>query len=539
MSLLLPMGNDKLPERSIHGLTRKRIHTITSISTSSEMGTLSTVDPAAVHVELATVATTGNVTLSGVQTIDGVAGTDGQTVLVRAQSTAAENGLYTMKSGAWSRLDGAVELTRMVRVLSGSTYGGAWMKLDGAVNPDIDTDTVIYSRLLTGSGTTNRLARWNAGVLAEGITVDDGTRVRVNTVTTSGRVNIGESSAFGAGLFVTNTATGTGSGAGVYGTASMDSGIGVQGNATGSTGVGVDGSGYIGVRGASTNGSAGVTAISTGTAKALLVERNVSAAGSAVASIAQKHASDSGVALLLTQVGSGHGLHVTGGTGRAGYITRNESSATTTVFEILQDHAGNNQGALKVVNDGTGSAAGAGWFESVGGIAVFAESEGRESLYAFRETSGLSTPTAFVWQKHTGDANPALRVRGDGTGSILDLQDNTSTVFQVKDGGVIDASGCGVIRARRTVSANATIAKDNYLILCDSASAGGNFTVTLPAPAAGMEFVLMQISPTTNRTVTIARNGSEKINGVSGNVTLGASYWKYQIWSDGTDWFLK
>lgn len=53
-------------------------------------------------------ATTANITLSGTQTVDGVALVAGDRVLVKNQTTAADNGLYTVASGAWSRtVDGS------------------------------------------------------------------------------------------------------------------------------------------------------------------------------------------------------------------------------------------------------------------------------------------------------------------------------------------------------------------------------------------------------------------------------------------------
>ena len=51
----------------------------------------------------ARVATTANITLSGLQTIDGVTLTDGERVLVWQQSTASQNGIYEASSGNWSR----------------------------------------------------------------------------------------------------------------------------------------------------------------------------------------------------------------------------------------------------------------------------------------------------------------------------------------------------------------------------------------------------------------------------------------------------
>lgn len=48
-------------------------------------------------------ATTANITLSGTQTIDGIALSAGDRVLVKNQSTASQNGIYDVASGAWTR----------------------------------------------------------------------------------------------------------------------------------------------------------------------------------------------------------------------------------------------------------------------------------------------------------------------------------------------------------------------------------------------------------------------------------------------------
>lgn len=48
-------------------------------------------------------ATTGNITLSAPQTIDGVSVIAGDRVLVKNQSTASQNGIYVVAAGAWTR----------------------------------------------------------------------------------------------------------------------------------------------------------------------------------------------------------------------------------------------------------------------------------------------------------------------------------------------------------------------------------------------------------------------------------------------------
>lgn len=74
-------------------------------------------------------ATTANITLSGEQTIDGVACVAGDRVLAKNQSTGAQNGIYVVSAGAWSRsadADADAEVT-----------AGLWVRVEeGSVNAD-------------------------------------------------------------------------------------------------------------------------------------------------------------------------------------------------------------------------------------------------------------------------------------------------------------------------------------------------------------------------------------------------------------------
>lgn len=66
------------------------------------------------------VATTANITLSGLQSIDGVTVAENDRVLVKSQTTGSENGIYTASSGNWSRSvdwDGTHEIARGTQVL--------------------------------------------------------------------------------------------------------------------------------------------------------------------------------------------------------------------------------------------------------------------------------------------------------------------------------------------------------------------------------------------------------------------------------------
>jgi hypothetical protein len=75
--------------------------------------------------------TTANITLSGLQTLDGVTVISGSRVLVKNQTTTSQNGIYLASATAWSRAPDADTwdelISALVFVESGSTLAGsAW-----------------------------------------------------------------------------------------------------------------------------------------------------------------------------------------------------------------------------------------------------------------------------------------------------------------------------------------------------------------------------------------------------------------------------
>jgi len=91
------------------------------------------------------VATTANITLSGTQTIDGVAVSADERVLVKDQSTASQNGIYLCKASTWVRADD---------LAAGANAAGAFTFVEqGSTNADIgfvcttDTATVGTNNL--------------------------------------------------------------------------------------------------------------------------------------------------------------------------------------------------------------------------------------------------------------------------------------------------------------------------------------------------------------------------------------------------------
>lgn len=124
-------------------------------------------------------ATTANITLSNTQTIDGIAVTAGQRVLVKNQTAGAENGIYLCVSGgAWTRVtdfdtntNNEVDLGAEVRVQGGTVNGGTQWKMVTAGAITVGTTALSFET--TG----------NAGVLNYSKTSITSTTARISADT--------------------------------------------------------------------------------------------------------------------------------------------------------------------------------------------------------------------------------------------------------------------------------------------------------------------------------------------------------------------
>lgn len=100
--------------------------------------------------------TTANITLSGVQTIDGVALAVADRVLVRAQTTNTQNGIYVVASGAWTRaadFDAPNEITAgaFFFVEEGDIYADTGWVVSSASVGTIGSDAIEFSQF-SGAG---------------------------------------------------------------------------------------------------------------------------------------------------------------------------------------------------------------------------------------------------------------------------------------------------------------------------------------------------------------------------------------------------
>lgn len=100
------------------------------------------------------VATTANITLSATQTIDGIAVAVGDRVLVKNQTTASQNGIYVVASGAWTRAndaDTAAELNGATVYVTSGTAGAdtAWTMTTDSIT--LGTTSLTFAQINGGT----------------------------------------------------------------------------------------------------------------------------------------------------------------------------------------------------------------------------------------------------------------------------------------------------------------------------------------------------------------------------------------------------
>lgn len=97
------------------------------------------------------VATTADIVLTGLQTIDGVAVTDGDRVLVKTQTNATQNGIYVASAGAWLRSTDANTAENLVAatvlVIAGTANSNTkWTCITSSIV--LGTTNVVFNQLL-------------------------------------------------------------------------------------------------------------------------------------------------------------------------------------------------------------------------------------------------------------------------------------------------------------------------------------------------------------------------------------------------------
>lgn len=138
-------------------------------------------------------ATTANITLSGLQTIDGIALSSGDRVLVKNQTNQTQNGIYEASASGWVRSTdsdtGTEILNSAMLITSGTINAGSQWTCSNTGTITVGTTNITYTQISGGSasyyagtgltlsgntfnittnGVTNNLFRQSAGVSVVG-----------------------------------------------------------------------------------------------------------------------------------------------------------------------------------------------------------------------------------------------------------------------------------------------------------------------------------------------------------------------------------
>ncbi|CAI6086700.1 hypothetical protein [Cohnella sp. JJ-181] len=101
------------------------------------------------------VATTANISLTGLQTVDGVVLVAGDRVLVKNQTTGSQNGIYLAASGAWTRSADADTTAKMaagisVYVRAGTVNAGKTFAMSNASVVMLGTTAITFAEITAG-----------------------------------------------------------------------------------------------------------------------------------------------------------------------------------------------------------------------------------------------------------------------------------------------------------------------------------------------------------------------------------------------------
>ena len=140
-------------------LNSQKITNLATPTAASDAATKGYVDAAQQGLDVkdsVKAATTANITLSGTQTVDGVALSVGDRVLVKNQTTGSENGIYVVASGSWSRAadadaDSEVTAGLFTFVEEGTVNGDAGFSLTTNGSITVGTTALSFSQF-SGAG---------------------------------------------------------------------------------------------------------------------------------------------------------------------------------------------------------------------------------------------------------------------------------------------------------------------------------------------------------------------------------------------------
>ena len=376
--------------------------------------------------------TTANITLSGVQTLDGISTVAGSRVLVKNQTASAENGIYISAAGAWARSADADTWDELISAIcfveSGTTLAGSAWYCTVQPGGTLGTTAVTWSNFSVASvytaGTGLTLSSYQFSITPVGTagTYGSASQVPVFITNASGQVTSVTNTSIGiAGSQITSgtidTARISGSYTGITGVGTLTAGtwnastIGVAYGGTGAATL----TGYV--KGA---GTAALTASST------IPSTDISGLGTMSTQNANNVAITGGTIATLTSpiaVGSGG----TGASTLTGYV---KGAGTTALTASSTIPSGDISGLGTMATQNASSVAITGGTES--GVTHSGDTIG--TYLDYTSVSAPSYAEGRVWYDSTVKA---LTYNNDISGNSLHIGQETQLKVRNSTGSTI------------------------------------------------------------------------------------------------------
>lgn len=546
------------------------------------------------------VATTANITLSGTQTIDGVTLSDGDRILVKDQTDATENGVWSyLSSGAYTREDDAIQAGMLISVLQGTDNGDTLYACTNDTDPTLDTDNVTFALAapVDGSGTGGTITKWSdSDTLTDSQMVDNGATVAIGGVIASlARLEVSESGASRSAIVASYTGT-TLTQAGVK-VAANNGGSGVYAIAASSgNAIWGDAASGIAILGRSDTGEA-IYGYSNDGTRTKPIAKLWSDNASSSCDVLELQIDGSGKIIKGTAGGTerfvvnytGHTTITGNGTGTGLTIISNNTDAAQGVIHLKQSgsygatyldtassgHA--NHASQMIFRRGRGSITSPSTCnngDQLGGFYFRAHNgsdyQQRAGFASFLDgsPSGSSVPTNLIFYtgttgltqqmqlNSTGDlgigmsatgtlgkvaiqasnTSAGLYVNQTSTGAIITADDNGTIAFQVLDGGNTYMRSGRRINTRTLTTSPTTLNATDDLVCVNTSAV--THTITLPTPTTGRKITIKDSAGNAAaRNITINDSGTELIDG-AGTQTISTNYGSLDLVYNGSTWVI-
>jgi len=466
------------------------------------------------------VIASSNITLSGTQTIDGVAVSVGNRVLAVGQTSAVNNGIYVVASGAWARSSdlptGYNASGVFALVEEGTSYAGSgWVCNNASGSAVVGTNPLTFVRFsaagnATPGGSSSQIQFNSSGAFA------GDSYFTFTDISAAPTLVLGDSSNVSSPLLQ-------------VGSLSLDHSLLRPGIIVAS---GVSDQARINVTSQpSTSGQQAVSAIyissnTTASATPTLSTTTISLASTAVSasnSLSINSFSTSNSSQASINLDAAEGVNTGNTSGLEVHVLGNNFAvATSTTTPVAYDFfVSSSTGNVGIGRSGSWSdstlptatldVVGSGYIS--GSVSVCQASGGTLTVGNATYSSGLSIN------------NVAFTINTPTVGYALVATSSTAASWQ--NPRTVNVT---------TRTANYTAAATDDVILANATS--GNIVVTLAAASGltGHVYRIKKIDSSTN-TVTITPNGSNKIDNAS-TVVMSVQYQSYEIVSDGSNWWV-